>query len=184
VALALLLSVAAPIHAAPGEPQIETIEIPAGGMVFSALAAGPRDGEPVLLLHGFPQTSHAYREAMRTLALAGFRAVAPDQRGYSPGARPESVEAYRISKLIGDVVAIADTLNMPRFHLVGHDWGGAAAWGVAGRHSDRILSLTVLSTPHHGALGNRHPYREHRRLLSRVIGRLSGQKEKEVSNGC
>lgn len=129
----------------------EHIEIDVDGMVFDALAAGPTDGELVLLLHGFPQTSHAWRAQLEQLADSGYRAVAPDQRGYSPGARPSETEAYRSEHLYGDVLAMVDRLGADRFHLVGHDWGGAVAWQVAGRSPERLRTLTVVSTPHPAA---------------------------------
>jgi pimeloyl-ACP methyl ester carboxylesterase len=132
---------------------VDTIEIPVGPLTFDALAAGPEDGEPVLLLHGFPQTSRAWEAQIEALAAAGYRAVAFDQRGYSPRARPSEVEAYRWPELTADVIGVADALGMDRFHLVGHDWGGAVAWQVAGRHADRVRTLTVVSTPHPAAMG-------------------------------
>jgi pimeloyl-ACP methyl ester carboxylesterase len=122
-----------------------------GPMVFDALVAGPVGGPAVLLLHGFPETSVSWRQQMPVLAAAGYRVVAPDQRGYSPRARPGVVEAYRTDRLVADVVDLADALGIDQFHLVGHDWGGAVAWQVAGRHPDRLLTLTVLSTPHPSA---------------------------------
>lgn len=127
---------------------IRTTRIPVGSLTFDALEAGPRDGEPVLLLHGFPQTSVSWRFIQSGLADAGYRSIAPDLRGYSPDARPLDVDAYRIDELIADVVGIADELDLDRFHLIGHDWGGALAWHVAGRHGPRLRTLTVLSTPH------------------------------------
>ena len=84
----------------------------------------------------------------RSLAAAGYRAVAPDQRGYASGARPENVDAYKIGELASDAVGFADALGVDRFHLVGHDWGGAVAWFVGGHYGDRLRSLTVVSTPH------------------------------------
>ena len=126
-------------------------ELAVGGLVFDARAAGPADGELVLLLHGFPQTSLAWREQLEALGDAGYRAVAPDQRGYSPGARPVDVGEYRAERLVGDVLGFADALGAPTFHLVGHDWGGAVAWQVAGRHPERLRTLTSVSTPHPAA---------------------------------
>ncbi|MGH9086615.1 MAG: alpha/beta fold hydrolase, partial [Acidimicrobiales bacterium] len=114
--------------------------------------AGPVDGRPVLLLHGFPQSSATWRPTAETLAGSGFRAVAPDQRGYSAGARPLEVAAYAVPQLVADVLAVADTMAMDVFDLVGHDWGGMLAWVVAARHPDRVRSLTVLSTPHPEAM--------------------------------
>jgi pimeloyl-ACP methyl ester carboxylesterase len=132
----------------PGVPadRIE-IEIP-GGLVFDALTAGPVDGELVLLLHGFPQWSSMWTAQLGALAGAGYRVVAPDQRGYSPRARPEGDEHYRIRLLVGDALAIADRLGAERFHVAGHDWGAVVGWHLAGRHGERLLSLTALSVPH------------------------------------
>ncbi len=136
-----------------GQPTLVKSQIQVGEFVFEALAAGPQDGELVLLLHGFPQTGYAYRHQLPVLAEAGFRAVAPDQRGYSPGARPEGVSNYALSLVVQDVVGIADALGHEQFHLVGHDWGGAAAWVAATQFPQRVLSLTVFSTPHFAAFG-------------------------------
>jgi pimeloyl-ACP methyl ester carboxylesterase len=133
---------------------LEQLEIPVGEMTFTARAAGPADGRLVLLLHGFPQTSWSWRHQLEALGDAGYRAVAPDQRGYSTGARPEGIEHYRSIHLVADVIAIADFLGGHRFDLVGHDWGGAIAWQVAGRYGDRLRTLTVVSTPHPMAFGS------------------------------
>lgn len=137
---------------APGAGSVERLEIDANGMRFSARAAGPANGRAVLLLHGFPQSSLSWLPVMRVLGDAGYRAVAPDQRGYSPGARPGDIGAYRVSQLVSDVLAIADTMQMGRFDLVGHDWGGMVAWVAAARHPGVVRSLSVVSTPHPGAL--------------------------------
>ena len=130
-----------------------TIDVTVGPLTFDARIDGPEDGEPVLLLHGFPQTSLSWSPQIAALAGAGYRACAFDQRGYSPRARPAEVEAYRSSELLADVLGVADALGFDRFHLVGHDWGGAVAWQAAGRHPERLRTLTVLSTPHPGAMG-------------------------------
>jgi pimeloyl-ACP methyl ester carboxylesterase len=127
---------------------IEPLQLPARGLAFDALAAGPPTGELVVLLHGFPQTSACWTQLLETLAAAGYRAVAPDQRGYSPGARPTTVSAYRLPELVADVVAIADRLDAETFHLVGHDWGGVVAWRLAGHQPERVATLTAVSTPH------------------------------------
>lgn len=129
------------------------LELAVGDLVFDARAEGPDDGALVLLLHGFPQTSFSWRHQLPALAAAGFHAVAPDQRGYSPRARPADVGEYRFDRLVGDVLGFADALGADRFHLVGHDWGGAVAWQVAGRHSDRLVTVTSVSTPHPAAFG-------------------------------
>ena len=135
------------VMAAPTE-----LEIEANGLRFETLVAGPEDGEAVILLHGYPQSAASWQETMEWLAGRGYRAIAPNLRGYSPGANPPEASAYSMDQLVGDVIGIADALGAERFHLVGHDWGGALAWTVAGAHPQRLLSLTVLSTPHPAAL--------------------------------
>jgi pimeloyl-ACP methyl ester carboxylesterase len=105
----------------------------------------------VLLLHGFPQTSGSWLGVAARLADAGLRAVAVDQRGYSPGARPTEVAAYALPSLIADVCAIVDALGGP-VDLVGHDWGAVVGWQVAARHPDRVRTWTAISTPNQLAL--------------------------------
>jgi len=133
---------------------VEVLELAVGEYTFSARADGPADGELVLLLHGFPETSVEWRHQLPVLAGAGYRAVAPDQRGYAPGARPLAVEEYRVEKLAADVVGFADALGADRFHVVGHDWGGAVAWILAGNHGARLRTMTAVSTPHPTALSD------------------------------
>lgn len=119
--------------------------IDAGGLTFDALVAGPDDGEVVLLLHGFPQSAAMWRSQLEALAGAGYRAVAFDQRGYSPRARPAEVEQYRIGHLVDDALAVA---GAQPFHVVGHDFGAVVAWHLAAKHAERIRTLTALSVPH------------------------------------
>jgi pimeloyl-ACP methyl ester carboxylesterase len=119
-----------------------------GDLTFDVRTLGPDDGEPVVLLHGFPETSLSWSAVAPLLADQGFRVVAPDQRGYSPDARPDDVADYEVPHLAGDVVGLADALDLGRFHLVGHDWGAAVGWGVAAEHGDRLRSFTAVSVPH------------------------------------
>jgi pimeloyl-ACP methyl ester carboxylesterase len=121
-------------------------------MRFDALTAGPAGGELVLLLHGFPQNASCWRDALASLGHAGFRAVAPSQRGYSAAAYPVGVDAYRVSELCDDVLAMVSSLGAKRFHVIGHDWGGTVAWALAGEHPDAVISLCAVSTPHSAAL--------------------------------
>ncbi len=127
---------------------VETHDPTYGRLVFDGLALGPAGGEPVLLLHGFPQTKWAFRMQLPVLAAAGYRAVAIDQRGYSPDARPAGIDAYRTEHLTADVLRVADALGAGRFHLVGHDFGAVIGWQVAARHPDRLASYTSLSVGH------------------------------------
>ena len=133
--------------------ELDQIEIRVEDFVFDALAAGPLDGELVLLLHGFPQAGYAGRNQLPVLAALGFRVVAPDQRGYSAGARPPEVSDYVMEELVGDVLGMATALGYERFHLVGHDWGAAVAWILASSAPERVRSLVALSTPHMTAFG-------------------------------
>ena len=128
--------------------QPERLTIPVGDLLLDAVATGPADGPLVVLLHGFPQTSWSWRGVWPALAAAGLRVVAPDQRGYSPGARPTGVEAYRMPHLVADVVGLLDHLGAPTAHVVGHDWGAGVAWQLAARSPERLRSLTAVSVPH------------------------------------
>jgi len=131
---------------------LETIEIPVGAYRFTAQVAGPEDGRLVLLLHGFPQTSREWRRQLATLAAAGYRVVAPDQRGYSPKARPEGVEHYGTDHLVADALAIVDEMGGHMVDVVGHDWGAWVAWNLAARYPERLRTLTAVSLPHPAAL--------------------------------
>ena len=128
--------------------EIRQVEIEVDEFVFDAIAAGPDSGEPVMLLHGFPSTSHQFEHQVSALGAAGYYAVAPDQRGYSPRARPAAIEQYSVQYLVEDVIAMADQLGFERFHLVGHDWGANVTWAVGGNHPERLISLNPISVPH------------------------------------
>ncbi len=155
------------------------------GLTFTAYVAGTAGGPLVLLLHGFPESRHSWREALPALAAAGYRAVAPDQRGYSPGARPDPADLsnYAFDRLVGDAIEIAAAAGHDgkRFHLVGHDWGGQVSWGVAGKHPERLASLTILSRPHPSAFrrallmedgDQKHRSRHHRAFLDPGTGKM------------
>lgn len=135
-----------------GRVAIEEATVSAGGLRFRTLVSGPERGPLVLLLHGFPQSSSCWTNALATLGDAGYRAVAPDQRGYTPDARPDGVDSYRVSALMSDAVRIATTLGHTRFHVIGHDWGGTIAWALAAHQPQRVRSLTTLAAPHPASL--------------------------------
>ncbi|MBY3989354.1 alpha/beta fold hydrolase [Rhodococcus fascians] len=120
------------------------------GLEFDVLDQGPLDGPIVLLLHGFPERAASWSAVMDRLNKAGLRTLAPDQRGYSPGARPKRRRDYRVGALVDDIVALIDTIGAP-VHVVGHDWGAMIAWVTAGRRPDLVLSLTAFSVPHPGS---------------------------------
>jgi pimeloyl-ACP methyl ester carboxylesterase len=164
---------------------IDSVRIQTGQGAFTADVAGAAGAPLVLLLHGFPQSRHSFSAQLPALASAGFRAVAPDQRGYSAGVRPdpEQLEAYAIERLVADVLEIADACGAATrpFHLVGHDWGGQVAWCTAAKHPERLASLSVLSRPHPAAFrrtylenreGQHERSRHHRRFHDPATGAL------------
>ena len=160
-----------------------TYEIPVGDLTFDVLISGPDDGIPLVALHGFPESAASWGKVTPLLTAAGYRVIAPNQRGYSAGARPEGVDAYKIEHLVADVVGLLDALGLPDAHLVGHDWGSAVAWQVAGRHPNRIRSLTAISVPHPTAFGWALREDEDQKQRSSYIGllRQEGKAEEVLS---
>lgn len=125
--------------------------IHANGFEFDVTVAGPDSAELVLLLHGFPQTRQMWRRQLDALTGTGYRVVAPDLRGISPGARPRGVDRYTLQLLCEDVLALQAACGAERCHLVGHDWGGVLAWYLGANEPDRFFTLTAVSVPHPGA---------------------------------
>jgi pimeloyl-ACP methyl ester carboxylesterase len=131
----------------PGEIQ----QVDVGDLTFDVRVDGPEDGRPVLLLHGFPETSLSWAAVTPLLTKAGLRTYAPDQLGYSPGARPAEVEAYSTPNLTQVTADLMTALGLDQADVVGHDWGANVAWALAGWHPDRVRSLTAVSVPHPAA---------------------------------
>src|SRR3954451_3830676 len=129
----------------------ELLQADVGDLSFDVRVDGPHDGRPVLLLHGFPETSASWARVTPLLTQAGLRTYAPDQLGYSPGARPAEVDAYALSNLAQVTADLMSALEIPRADVVGHDWGANVAWALAAWHSDRVRSLTAVSVPHPAA---------------------------------
>jgi pimeloyl-ACP methyl ester carboxylesterase len=128
------------------------VKVRARGLEFDVRAEGDPTAEPVVLLHGFPQHAGSWAGVWPELVEAGYRVLMPDQRGYSPGARPAGRRAYTGGELARDVLAVLDELGIDRAHLVGHDWGGAVGWRLGADAPDRLRSLSIVSTPHPQAL--------------------------------
>ena len=105
-------------------------------------------GKPVVLLHGFPECAYSWRHQIAALCDAGFRAIAPDQRGYNRSDKPDGVAAYRVEILAKDVIGLLDALGLDRVTLVGHDWGGTVAWTVAALYPERFDRLVAMNGPH------------------------------------
>jgi pimeloyl-ACP methyl ester carboxylesterase len=129
----------------------ELLRVDVGDLSFDVRADGPEDGRPVLLLHGFPQTSLSWAAVTPRLTEAGLRTYAPDQLGYSPGARPGEVEAYSMQNLAQVTADLMTAMEIPVADVVGHDWGANVAWTLGAWHPDRIRSLTAVSVPHPAA---------------------------------
>ncbi len=130
------------------EPAVETITLEANGLTFTALAAGDAGTNRglVLLLHGFPDTPHTFRHQLRSLAEAGYRAVAPTMRGYETGSQPADGD-YSLPSLAADAVGWIDDLGAPTAHLVGHDWGAAVAFVAGSAHPERLRTITAMAIP-------------------------------------
>ena len=167
VSLAILLVVAAGFamyakgiakgSAAASNPQ-NYITVEANGLEFAVNTRGEKTGTPVILLHGFPESAVMWDKFMDELAADGYYAIAPNQRGYSAGARPLEKDQYQLKHLASDVVAIADALGIEQFHLIGHAWGAGVGWQAAADYPARILSYAALSVPHIDSFGQ--AYRE------------------------
>jgi pimeloyl-ACP methyl ester carboxylesterase len=155
-------------HAYPSHVDHLTLE--ANGQRFYAAAAGPPDGPLVLLLHGFPEMSFAWRRQLGPLAAAGYRAVAVDQRGYGLSSKPERTADYAADVLAQDVVGIASALDCDRFNVVGHDWGGIVAWRLATEQAGRIRRAAILNAPHPSTLLQHVLYDPGQALKSAYIG--------------
>jgi pimeloyl-ACP methyl ester carboxylesterase len=121
---------------------------PTNGIRLHVAAAGPADGPLIILLHGFPDFWYGWRRQIPALAQAGFRVWAPDQRGYNLSDKPRSAAAYRLDEVAGDVAGLVDASGRDRAVVVGHDWGGLAAWRLAVTQPERVERLIILNAPH------------------------------------
>ena len=110
--------------------------------------AGPEDGEPVFLLHGFPEAWFGWEAQIMPLAEAGFRVIAPDQRGYNLSDKPDGVSNYAMEILVQDILVLADSLGYQRFHLAGHDFGAIVCWNIARSYETRLTSLAISNVPY------------------------------------
>ena len=110
------------------------------------------DGPLVVLLHGFPQSRRTWKESLPILARAGYRAVAPDLRGYGDSPKPKGIDAYQASEFVGDVAALIESLSKEPAIVVGHDWGAIAAWYLAMARPELVRKLVILNVPHPAAI--------------------------------
>ncbi|NDV89422.1 alpha/beta fold hydrolase [Aurantimonas aggregata] len=131
---------------------IEHRFVTAGSTRLHVVQAGPADGKPVMLLHGFPDFWIGWRQQIQALASAGYRVIVPDQRGYNTSDKPKGIREYTLPKLLGDFAGLADALGFERLHLVGHDWGGIVGWAAGAKLPHRLDKLVILNAPHPEAL--------------------------------
>jgi pimeloyl-ACP methyl ester carboxylesterase len=127
---------------------LESSRVDVGDVTLHVVQAGPADGPPVLLLHGFPEFWYAWRDIIPLLAAAGYRVIVPDQRGYNESDKPEALEAYHVDRLGDDAANLIAALGHESAFVVAHDWGGGVAWNLVIRHPDRVRKLAILDTPH------------------------------------
>lgn len=127
---------------------IESHYVKTNGIQLHVLKAGPLDGPLVILLHGFPEFSYAWRYQIPALANAGFQVWAPDQRGYNLSDKPKGIESYTLDELAKDLVGLIDASGHDQAYIVGHDWGGIVAWYTAEKYPERIKKMVILNAPH------------------------------------
>lgn len=143
---------------------IETVEhayIKTNGITLHVAQQGPKDGELILLLHGFPEFWYGWHKQMAFLATQGFRVWAPDQRGYNLSDKPAKVSDYRIEQLAADIAGLIKASGKEKVFLVGHDWGGIVAWRVARAYPELLHKLVILNAPHEAAMKEQvlhHPF--------------------------
>src|ERR1051326_5277340 len=127
---------------------METLEFHVGNLKLHAKAKGPTGAPVIVLLHGFLEFWRGWIHQIESLASAGLRVIAPDQRGYNLSSKPRNMKSYALAELASDVIAIADRLDQKEIFLAGHDWGAAVAWAVALLHAKRVAKLAFLNVPH------------------------------------
>ncbi len=136
-----------------------------GDILLFGAVAGPEDGPPVILLHGFPDFWLGWAPLIRPLVEAGYRVVIPDQRGYNFSEKPADVEEYTLEHLGADIIGLLDANRFDKAHLVGHDWGGANAWWLAEHHPERFRSVTILNCPHYGVMAKALKFKHLRQMM-------------------
>lgn len=131
---------------------LEHTYIATNGIQLHVVQAGPKDGQPVILLHGFPEFWYCWRHQIGYLAERGFRVIAPDQRGYNLSDKPQGVPSYNLDLLAADVIGLINSTGHERVYLVGHDWGGSVAWWTANKYPERLIKLVNLNIPHNAVM--------------------------------
>jgi pimeloyl-ACP methyl ester carboxylesterase len=123
-------------------------KIATNGIYLHTALSGPEDGEPVFLLHGFPDAWFGWEAQIGPLADAGFRVIVPDQRGYNLSDKPDGIASYQMDTLVKDILGLADALGYERFYLAGHDFGAMVSWHLALLYPERIILMVIANVPH------------------------------------
>lgn len=144
--------------------------VDAAGTRLHYAQAGPEDGPPIILLHGFPEFWWSWRKQIPALASAGLNVIVPDMRGYGQSDCPKGVSPYSLDRLTSDIAALADAMDIRQFDLVGHDWGGIVAWAVAGYRPERVRRLVIFNAPHLDVMRKVIRHRPQQLLRSSYIG--------------
>lgn len=122
--------------------------IPTNGIQLHVVQAGPADGKPVFLLHGWPEFWYEWRHQIQPLTEAGYRLWIPDQRGYNTSDKPPAIKDYQVDLLVQDILGLMDQTRQEKCLLVGHDWGGMIAWRIAMQYPERLEKLVIINLPH------------------------------------
>jgi pimeloyl-ACP methyl ester carboxylesterase len=158
-----------------------TTRVPTNGITLSVSVEGPDDGPPVLLLHGFPDSHRIWRHQVAALTGAGFRTIAPDQRGYGESDAPETVDAYAIPNMAMDAAGVLDALGIERAVVVGHDWGASVAWLFATIFPDRTERLCAVSVGHPAAFFSAGGYEQREKSWYMLFYQAEGIAEEWLS---
>ncbi|MBV9367152.1 MAG: alpha/beta fold hydrolase [Solirubrobacterales bacterium] len=157
----------------------DQMRVDSGGVGIEYDVSG--EGQPIVLIHGFPDTGRLWRHQVPALAEAGFRVIVPDLRGYGRSDKPDAVEAYKIAALAGDVLAVMSDAGVPRAHVVGHDWGAGLAWALAALASDRVDHLAVLSVGHPTTFRAGDGFEQHEKSWYMLLFQFPGVAEEWLS---
>ena len=157
------------------------MKVTVGELDFAVRVEGPDDGPPVVLLHGWPDRADLWDHQIAALNNAGFRTIAPDLRGFGDSAKPADVDSYNLLLLLGDVLGILDHLEVTRARIVGHDWGAALAWAMAGFAPERVEKLVAMSVGHPSAFAAAG-LEQRRRSWYMLLFQFEGIAEQWLSN--
>lgn len=151
-------------------PSLEHLTLQPNGVKLHLALAGPPNGQPLVLLHGFPEFWRGWRHQIEPLTQAGYRLIIPDQRGYNLSEAPKDLRSYRLDELTKDILGILDHFGIQQTFLAGHDWGAVVAWTLALQYQQRVKKLGILNVPHPAVMMEFLAKSPRQRLKSWYIG--------------